>query len=72
MRTISWLRDTAERAAATYAEALLSLLILAPSFSTLKAAAVAAAPAGLSVLKSALAGYLNPGQASLAPAKPAA
>lgn len=61
-----WLRDTAERAIATAAQTFLAL-VLAGSLTdvaTLKAAAVAAVAAGLSVVKSAIAaripGTLSP------------
>jgi len=48
--------DVAERAAATYLEAFIGLLLASGvlDVSTLKAAAVAAVPAALSVIKSAV------------------
>lgn len=53
----SWLRDTAERVVATYVEVLIGLLIVADAIdiSVAKAAAVAALPAALAVLKAAIA-----------------
>ena len=55
MRT--WLKDTAERVVATYVEVLIGLLIVADAIdiSVAKAAAVAALPAALAVLKAAIA-----------------
>jgi len=53
--------DVAERAIATYLESLLGLLIVAEKIDLAHAtaAAVAAVPAGLSVLKSAMARFLG-------------
>lgn len=53
----SWLKDTAERVIATYVEVLIGLLIVADAIdiSVAKAAAVAALPAALTVLKAAIA-----------------
>lgn len=55
MRT--WIVDTVERVVATYVEVLIGLLIVADAIdiSAAKAAAVAALPAALTVLKSAIA-----------------
>lgn len=52
-----FLVDLAERAIATYVEAFLGLLIVSgvTDLSTLRTAAVAAVPAGLSVVKAGLA-----------------
>lgn len=56
---MNWIVDTAERTAATYLQALIGLLVAgwadAIDVSTLRAASVAAIPAGLAVLKAALA-----------------
>lgn len=56
---MNWLIDAAERTAATYVQAFVGLLIAGwgdvLDVSTLRAAAIAAIPAGLAVLKSALA-----------------
>ena len=63
-----WFRDTAERAIATAVQTFLAL-VLAGSLTdvaTMKAAAVAAVAAGLSVVKSALAARV-PGTVSPAP-----
>jgi hypothetical protein len=66
---VPWLKDTLERALATYVEAFVGILIASETFgafgaSTLTAAVVAALPAGLTVVKSALAsrvGYATSG-----------
>lgn len=68
-----FLLDLAERTAATYAQALLGLLLADStgliSLGAVKAAAVAALPAALAVIKAALAGsVLTSGTASLLPA----
>lgn len=56
---MNWLRDAVERTLATYVQALAGLLIAGWSdmvdVGTLRAAAVAAIPAGLAVLKAAIA-----------------
>jgi hypothetical protein len=67
-----FLLDLLERAAATYAEALLGLLIATGTdvldLSKAKAAAIAAIPAGLSVVKSGLSSMVGtPGTASALP-----
>ncbi len=55
----AWMKDTLERTIATYAQALIGLLIASWSgaidLATLQTAAWAAVPAGLAVLKAALA-----------------
>ena len=55
----TWLRDTFERTASTYIQTLLGLVLAAGvtswDVSTLKAAALAAVPAALAVIKAALA-----------------
>lgn len=53
----AWIRDTVERVVATYVEVLIGLLIVADSIdiSAAKAAAIAALPAALTVLKAAIA-----------------
>lgn len=63
--------DLAERALATYVEALIGLLIAGAvtslDLSTVRAAAIAAIPAGLAVLKAGLARFTGNGDsASLA------
>jgi len=69
---MSWFVDTAERAVATYVEAFLGLLLVnwntdAVDLSTFQTAAIAAVPAGLAVLKAALASFVGKqGTASLA------
>ena len=52
-----WLRDTAERVISTYVQVLIGLLIVADAIdiTVAKAAAVAALPAALAVLKAAVA-----------------
>jgi uncharacterized membrane protein len=64
--TRSFLVDLAERAIATYVQAFLGLLIASSvvSVDTLQAAAVAAIPAALSVVKSLLAERFVPGTVS--------
>ena len=67
-----YLVDLLERAAATYIEALIGLLIASAvttiDVSTLKAAAISAIPAGLAVVKAGLARFTgNDDSASLAP-----
>jgi hypothetical protein len=63
---LTWLKDTVERTVFTYGEALCGLLLVGPAInvSTAEAAAVAALPAALTVLKSAFAaarsGTLSP------------
>lgn len=63
-----YLLDLAERAAATYVETFLGLLLAGGlvDVTAARAAAIAAVPAGLSVLKSALARFTGP-SASLLP-----
>jgi Ca2+/H+ antiporter len=66
---VPWLKDTIERALATYVEAFVGILIASETFgafgaSTLTAALVSAIPAGLTVVKAALAsrvGYKTSG-----------
>jgi len=64
--TKSFLIDLAERAVSTYVQAFLGLVIAAgvTSLDTIQAAAVAAIPAGLSVVKSLLAERFVPGTVS--------
>lgn len=67
---MTYLKDLAERAAATYVQSFLGLLLVSWSteltFGVVQAAAIAAVPALLSVLKSGLAKYTgNPQDASL-------
>jgi hypothetical protein len=54
-----WLRDTVERTLATYVQAFIGLLLASAATSwdiaTVKAAAVAAVPAALAVVKAAIA-----------------
>jgi len=67
----TFLIDMAERVAATYAVTLLSLLITADltDVSAVKAAALAAIPAALMILKSSIALFIgDPNSASLLPA----
>ena len=61
--------DIAERTVATYAEAYIGLLLVsgATNLSLLKSAAVAAIPAGLAVVKGALASFLGDTNAALLP-----
>lgn len=62
--------DITERTVATYAEAYIGLLLAGgmTSLSVLQSAAVAAIPAGLTVVKGALAGFLGEtGTAALLP-----
>lgn len=67
-----FLIDLTERTAATYAEALIGLLLVGgvTSLSALESAAVAAVPAGLAVVKGALGAFL--GRADTAALLPAA
>lgn len=63
--------DLAERAAATYVEAFLGLVIAAAAtpidIGTIQAAGIAAIPAGLAVIKAGLARFIgDPASASLA------
>lgn len=72
MFTRPFVRDLTERAGATYAQTFLGLLIASGvvDISAVKAAAVAAIPAALSVVKSLIAERFAPGTispASLAP-----
>lgn len=72
MFTRPFVRDLTERAVATYAQTFLGLLIASGvvDISAVKAAAVAAIPAALSVVKSLIAERFAPGTispASLAP-----
>jgi hypothetical protein len=63
--------DLAERTAATYVEAFAGLLVVSgvTDFSDLKAAAIAAVPAGLAVIKAVLAGFVgDKGTAAALPA----
>jgi hypothetical protein len=67
-----YLLDLAERTAATYGQAFIGLLLAdtanLTSVGTLRAAAIAAVPAGLAVIKGALAYFLGePNTASLLP-----
>jgi uncharacterized membrane protein len=67
-----FLRDLAERAIATYVQVLIGLLMVSgvTDLSVVKTAAIAAIPAALSVVKSAIAERYAPGTlspASLAP-----
>ena len=67
--------DLAERAAATYVEAFLGLVIAAAAtpidIGTLQAAGIAAIPAGLAVIKAGLATFIgDPASASLAASVP--
>lgn len=67
-----FLLDLVERTAATYLETFVGLLLVGGvvDLSTAKAAAVAAVPAGLAVVKSALSAFVGrPGTASALPAK---
>jgi hypothetical protein len=62
--TATWLKDTVERAAATYVEVLLGLLIAGWTtdkidLSFLASAALAAVPTGLAVIKAALASRIG-------------
>ncbi|WP_327679468.1 hypothetical protein [Kitasatospora sp. NBC_00458] len=64
--------DLAERTAATYLESAIGLLLVGgiTGLSSVQAAAVAAVPAGLSVVKGALGRFLgHPETASLLPAR---
>ena len=68
----NWLLDAAERVIATYVQAFLGLVIAggvgAINLGTLRAAAVAAIPAALSVLKAIVASRVgSPDDASLLP-----
>jgi hypothetical protein len=63
--TREWLKDTAERAIATYVQVFLGLLIAGWStdkldLSVLSTAALAAVPALLAVIKAALAAHVDP------------
>jgi uncharacterized membrane protein len=62
MATKTFLLDLAERTVATYLEAFLGLLLAGQvtDLSAAKAAAIAAIPAGLAVIKGALAGAIGP------------
>ncbi|MFJ5923841.1 hypothetical protein ACIQF6_14710 [Kitasatospora sp. NPDC092948] len=65
-----FLVDLAERTSATYAEALIGLLLVGgiTSLSAAESAAVAAIPAGLAVVKGALSSFLGrTGTAALLP-----
>jgi hypothetical protein len=67
---VKFFRDLIERTAATYVEALAGLLMVSgvTHFSDLKAAAVAAVPAGLAVIKGVLASFVgNTNTAALLP-----
>ena len=68
----NWLLDAAERVIATYVQAFLGLVIAAGldaiSLGTIRAAAVAAIPAALSVVKAIIAAKVgSPHDASLLP-----
>jgi hypothetical protein len=66
-----YLIDLAERTGATYLEAVIGLLLVGPitGLSVVQAAAVAGIPAGLAVVKGALAAFLGrPDTAALLPA----
>ena len=65
---VKWAKDCAERALATYVQAALGLIIASPGLNidTVEACLVAAIPAALSVVKSALAAFVgDKGTASL-------
>jgi hypothetical protein len=71
----SFILDLAERTVATYLQAFIGLLLAGQvtGLSTIEAAAIAAIPAGLAVIKGALARFVgDPASASLLPAKPPA
>ncbi|MFL4904807.1 hypothetical protein ACJ6WF_16870 [Streptomyces sp. MMS24-I2-30] len=70
---MKFLTDLAERTISTYLETLLGLLLASSvvDLSAAKAAAVAAIPAGLAVIKGALSGFLGkPATAAALPSKP--
>ena len=68
--SMEWLVDTLERAAATYVQSLLALLIVTDitNIDAVKAALISVIPAALSVIKSAIATQIgSPDSASLVP-----
>lgn len=74
-KAVKLLTDIAERTTATYLQALVGLLLVGNviDLSAVRAAAVAAVPAALAVLKGAVAALMSNGRsASLFPAKTAA
>lgn len=65
---VKWAKSMAERAASTYVQAFLGLLIASPGINidAIEAALIAAIPAALSVVKSSIAAFVgDKGTASL-------